>query len=118
MRFATALSTAMLAASPCMAAPPQPLPSVRKASSYADARGSLIRSGWVPIPIGIGADDCGLGRSDVCAAYPETEFCSGTGRALCSFAWRKRATIIQVMTYGEELPDLRVEGIRCREGCN
>jgi hypothetical protein len=99
------------------AAPPEKLPNIRAGTSYSSARMTLAERGWRPVPIGSAAQGCSIGREDVCQQYEEAEACSGSGLGQCSFIWSKHHTRIQIITAGEDLDGLKVQGLRCREGC-
>jgi len=67
------------------------------------------------------APGCEPGRDDVCAAYPETQSCAGTGFGLCSFDFRSSSgQMIEIVTHGAAVGKLTVsEVIECRSsGCD
>ncbi|MEF2547986.1 hypothetical protein VQ045_12520 [Aurantimonas sp. E1-2-R+4] len=74
---------------------------------YAKARGDMIAAGWETPPA---ARDCGWEwRADVCAAYQETEACSGTGAAYCSFRFVDAGgKVVRIVTTGETVETLVV----------
>src|SRR5262245_25281601 len=86
------------------------LPSIKRNTPYGQARRALMAQGWQPIRLP-GADRCdGDSR---CAGRPEMFACAGTGVAACTFTWKRRNTVIEVATIGE---DPVVSRVRCRSG--
>jgi hypothetical protein len=110
MRFAW---IAILAFATTVAAAAERAPSFPQRTPYADARESLLALGWTPLVTDKDPNRCSPGR-DECETYPETVACSGTGRGFCSFRWRRKETIIEIGTYGE---DPIVGSVRCRVNC-
>lgn len=88
-----------------------PLPSLKKSMSYAEAREKILASGWQPSGLFQNdvAQNC-MSREDVCARYPETVSCSGSGLGLCRFAFRNpnNRTLV-VITKGELVERLQIE---------
>lgn len=67
---------------------------------YPQARVALINGGWKPVHFPEG--HC-VGRSDVCAAYPETDDCAGTGLGQCRFVFSDgKGSSLIVITAGED----------------
>src|SRR3954465_12778164 len=89
----------MTAALPGVASSLERPPSFPKSTLYEEARRSLTALGWQPAS---GMKGCSIGREDVCDTFPETDYCSGTGLARCSFLWRKDGSLIEAGTVGEE----------------
>lgn len=107
----------VLAQAAALAAPA--IPKFHKGIPYAHARAELLRRGWTPVKAT--APGCEPGREDVCAAYPETQSCAGTGFGLCSFDFRSRSgQMTEVVTHGGNVRGLTVsEVIECRSaGCD
>lgn len=100
-----------------LSAPPERVPSLKVGASYSSVRTTLSERGWRPVLIGAATQGCSIGREDVCQRYEEAEACSGTGMGQCSFVWSKHHTRIQVITSGEDVNALKVQGLRCLEGC-
>ena len=95
--------------------PPRPgsgFPLIRKGTPYAAARASLLSARNLPAIRRDSAPEQCLGREDVCRTYPETEACSGTGRAYCRFAWRSPAGApFAVITTSEAVAALVVDNV-------
>lgn len=72
---------------------------------YGKARAALLRQGWQPVTLP-DADRCMAGDKR-CAGRPEMHVCAGTGMAPCVFVWRRKATMIDVVTEGEDRPVVR-----------
>jgi hypothetical protein len=89
------------------------IPNFPKRTPYVEARESLVGIGWQPVTLP-GATEC-LDGDDRCKDRPEVYLCSGTGLARCTFTWKRRDTLIEVQTFGEEDP--MIERVRCRAGC-
>jgi hypothetical protein len=94
-----------------------PVPRIAKGKLYSTVRVDLAALGWKPAPAKGEQSGCTIGREDVCAQYPETEFCAGTGMGACGFLWAKNNTLIQVKTVGEDPAALTLQGVACRAGC-
>ena len=80
---------------------------------YDAARARVIAAGWVPQDLSKedAAQRCGA-REAICAAYPETEACAGTGEGQCLFLFTKPGGArARIQTVGEELPDLTVDRV-------
>jgi hypothetical protein len=85
-------------------------PKFRKGTPYATARAELLRRGWSPVKAS--APDCEPGREDVCAAYPETQSCAGTGYGLCTFDFRSPSgPLIEIVTHGGSVGQLTVSEV-------
>lgn len=68
--------------------------------TYPEARQTLLSRGWKPATLPKG--QC-VGRPDVCAAYPETYDCAGTGLGQCKFLFTdERGLVLAVVTVGED----------------
>ncbi len=80
--------------------------------SYDTARKILISRGNLPAARRDRSDNDCIGADEVCNAYPETEWCMGTGDRPCIFRWRtKNGQIFLVGTIGEVFTDLKVAGV-------
>ncbi len=90
------------------------LPRLNRGAAYTAVRRTLIRSGWSPI-IDERVDWC-LPEDDRCLDRPEMVACSGTGRAVCRFAWQRGDTKIHILTIGESRDNV-VDGVQCFSGC-
>lgn len=88
---------------------------LKKDAPYETARLGLFVAGWRAAPEDASLEPdarCG-GRDEICAAYPETDGCSGTGLAFCAFRFTKPdGTILSITTAGEPLTDLGVHDWR------
>lgn len=71
----------------------QALPRFRTGTLYRDVRTKLMKLGWQPVTLP-SATPCG--NDDRCRGFPEVYFCSGVGRAVCIYTWRKQTTLIRV----------------------
>lgn len=94
-------------------------PKLTKGMAYAKARSTLLAQGWTPVIAT--APGCEPGREDVCARYPETQSCAGTGYGICTFDFRSASgALIQIVTHGGKVGQLTVsEVIECpRTGCD
>lgn len=89
------------------------LPALRSGQDYGQARKSLLTQGWKPVTLP-DAEACSTDDRR-CAGRPEVFICAGTGMANCLFTWRRRGTVIEVSTVGEEPAVL--DRVRCRSGC-
>lgn len=68
--------------------------------TYPEARQTLLSRGWklASVPKG----QC-IGRPDVCATYPETDDCAGTGLGQCKFLFTDgKGSVLAVVTIGED----------------
>jgi hypothetical protein len=84
MRLTRALIALILSSAGALAA--GDIPPIPEGMSYATARGVLIGKSFRPVVSGDrDYSRCSAGRQDVCAAYPETIACAGTGGAACRF---------------------------------
>jgi len=82
----------------------EPLPKLA-GQDYGKARAALLRQDWQPVALP-DADQCMAGDKR-CAGRPEMYVCAGTGLGQCVFVWRRKATVIDVMTEGEDRPVVR-----------
>lgn len=98
----TVAFVALLAVSTARAA--EPLPKL-VGQDYGKARAALLRQNWQPVALP-DADSCMAGDKR-CTGRPEMYVCAGTGLGQCVFVWRRKATMIDVMTEGEERPVVR-----------
>lgn len=98
----TVAFVALLAASTAWAA--EALPKL-VGQDYGKARAALLRQNWQPVALP-DADSCMAGDKR-CTGRPEMYVCAGTGLGQCVFVWRRKATMIDVMTEGEERPVVR-----------
>ncbi len=89
-------------------------PRIAEDTPYEEARDIMMAAGFSAAATAQ-PDDCALGREDICQKWPETESCAGTGMGLCSFAWKKGATVVEIVTVGDET--IVVRRARCRSGC-
>ena len=73
-----------------VAATAQTVPGLRVNMPYSQARGLLMHEAWSPdrIPATERETAC-PDLYERCTLYPEASECSGTGRGLCIFRWRK-----------------------------
>lgn len=76
----------------------QALPKFRNGITYREVRKKLIMLGWQPVTLPT-ATPCG--DDDRCQGLPEVYFCSGVGRAVCIYMWKKKTTLIRVFGSGE-----------------
>lgn len=83
---------------------------LRAGMEYGVAREHLVSSGWQPVRYPWQDRGCGLGREDVCDAFPEAEACAGTGLANCRFTFldHNRRQLI-LTTIGEGADELSLE---------
>jgi hypothetical protein len=105
--FVSAAVAALLSTAPAMAA--EALPRL-SGQDYGKARAGLLRQNWQPVALP-DADQCMAGDKR-CAGRPEMYVCAGTGMGQCVFVWRRKGTVIDVMTAGEERPVVRSVRIR------
>jgi hypothetical protein len=94
-------------------------PKFSKGTPYATARATLLARGWSPVKPP--TPGCEPGREDVCAAYPETQSCAGTGYGICTFDFRSPSgSLIEIVTHGGSVRQLTVsEVIDCpKTGCD
>src|SRR2546421_11409490 len=84
-----------------------------KGTPYKSARATLLARGWSPVQAA--TQDCEPGREDICAAYPETQSCAGTGYGICTFDFRSpTGSLIEIVTHGGRVRQLTgSEGIEC-----
>jgi hypothetical protein len=94
------------------------IPVIPQGTPYAAARGQLMSKGFRPVPSGNRAETrCSAGRQDVCAAYPETISCSGTGSAPCRFIFNGAdGTAVTLVAEGGDVGRLRVTALRRSAG--
>lgn len=72
-----------------------------------------MKEGFRPVPSGHrDAGRCSAGRQDVCAAYPETVSCSGTGNATCRFIFSGAGGAVTLEADGPDAGRLRVSAVR------
>jgi len=97
----------MLAASAVAASPALRL----KGEPYGQARARLLKLGFEPVRFARTPDFDPCRYADDCDRYPEVLSCSGTGVAVCQFAFfdRHQRRYILITTYGEE--KRRVESV-------
>jgi hypothetical protein len=109
-RSAFCLSLALLSG----AAFAQGAPGVREGMAYSEARGVLLAKGYRPVSAGEQDESrCSAGRQDVCAAYPETISCAGTGAASCHFIFSApNGAALTVIADGKNAGRLRVTAVR------
>lgn len=100
--FVVAAVAGLLSLAPAAAA--EALPKLA-GQDYGKARAALLRQNWQPVVLP-DADQCMAGDRR-CAGRPEMYVCAGTGMGQCVFVWRRKATVIDVMTEGEERPVVR-----------
>lgn len=112
-RLCRNLIAIMLATAPAYGEASERLPRFPRNTEYGNARQSLMALGWQPIKLE-GADEC-MSGDDRCEGRPEMHTCSGTGMAFCAFTWRRRDTLIEIITAGEG--PAFVHRIKCRVGC-
>jgi hypothetical protein len=113
MRF---VQTAFCIALICTAgaASAQSIPALPKGTPYAKARGMLMEKGFRPVPAAEQDDArCSAGRQDVCAAYPETISCAGTGAAACHFIFSSvSGDAVTVIADGRDAGRLKITDTR------
>ena len=103
------------------------LPRFPKGTPYAEVRQSLKALGYRPNALpdadAVSRDQCGYKpdslvteakQSDDMRCFPEMVACAGTGLGQCIYSWRRRETLIDVLTVNE-MPV--VSGLRCRVNC-
>lgn len=90
------------------------LPHFREGTSYLVVRTKLMKMGWRPVTLP-SATPCG--NDDRCKGFPEVYFCSGVGRAVCNYTWKKNATLIWVSAGGEGWPQSFLDLIPCEKEC-
>jgi hypothetical protein len=89
------------------------IPAIPDGMPYATARGVLIGRGFRPVVSGErDMSRCSAGRQDVCAAYPETIACAGTGNAACRFIFSGPKTSVTLVAEGANVGRLRVIATR------
>ena len=93
------------------------VPDFPKGTSYSVARGKLMAAGYRPVPSGNSAESrCSAGRQDVCAAYPETISCSGTGSAPCHFIFSGPGGAVTLVAEGPDVGRLHLTALRRSAG--
>jgi hypothetical protein len=72
---------------------------------YARVRAALISAGYTPVRFRHSSNENECSGRQWCDIYRETDYCSGTGIALCRFVFYHRASrrYLAVMTYGENI---------------
>ena len=107
MQRLLAMTAAFAASLPVAQADAQRLPQLpHRHRPDADVRAGLLRAGYRPVRFPHGENSFGCAADRRCVDYPEAISCSGTGLALCQFAFvrsRDRKYIV-VTTAGEERP--------------
>jgi hypothetical protein len=86
--------------SPAKSAQKQALPKFRAGIPYPEVRKKLMALGWQPVTLPT-ATPCG--DDDRCRGFPEVYFCSGVGRAVCVYMWKKNTTLVRVYGVGENV---------------
>ena len=96
------------------AASAQEIPALRKGTPYAAARGLLLEKGFRPVASAEQDEGrCSAGRQDVCAAYPETISCSGTGAGACRFIFSSPSGgAVTVIAEGRDAGRLKITDTR------
>jgi hypothetical protein len=107
-----AVCAAALVFLPLQVSSAERLPKFPKRTDYGEARNSLIALGWRPVTM---PDAQKCDGDERCRGRPEMLACSGTGRASCTFTWKRRDTLIEIGTVGEA--GNVVDRVRCRAGC-
>lgn len=84
-----------------------------------EARKSLMRAGWTPVPGDPAQQGLGWAKDIAAAGVPEVEDCSGTGFAFCAYRYTGTAGDLSVVTAGEGgesggLPLVSSYGVDCR----
>ena len=117
------LALALIVLLPVAAGAGERVPTFPKRTDYDQARSSLLSLGWAPVAQTAQRCDstgcyarCSIGFEERCKAYPEAETCRGTGRASCDMIWKRRDTLIEIITGGEDDPPM-VIGAKCRANC-
>jgi hypothetical protein len=92
----------------------QEVPVLRKGTPYSTARGLLLEKGFRPVASAEQDEGrCSAGRQDVCAAYPETISCSGTGAGACHFIFASPAGgAVTVIAEGRDAGRLKITDTR------
>lgn len=67
---------------------------------YPDVRRRLLNEGWNPYPLQFPGSGCGEG-DERCAGFLETTSCSGIGRAVCIYTWRRGDQYLIIHAAGE-----------------
>jgi hypothetical protein len=90
------------------------IPPIPEGTPYATARGVLIGKSFRPVVSGDrDYSRCSAGRQDVCAAYPETIACSGTGSAACRFIFSgPNGASVTLVAEGPNVGRLKVTAAR------
>lgn len=85
------------------AASAQTVPKFKKDAPYTQVREQLLRAGFLAEQLPAAETDrCAPGRTEICATFPETRWCLGTGKATCEFVLRNpRGGLVQVTAVGE-----------------
>lgn len=100
----------IFASAPTMLLAASTVPTFRKGMPYAAARAELLKRGWTPV--NAKAPDCEPGREEVCATYPETQSCAGTGLGLCTFDFRSPSgSLIEIVTHGGNVKHLTISEV-------
>jgi hypothetical protein len=106
LSIATETITALIVSSAVMASPyhDRTLKSLelKRAEPYSRARSMLARHGWTPFRT---KQDHGTAGDVMGAGWHEVFFCSGTGRAFCTFIWKQGARCALITTAGEYYPE-------------
>ena len=72
---------------------------------YEVVRSKLLQLGYRPVKFVHQANPCPDGQT-FCGKFPEVISCSGTGLAVCEFAWTRKGKYFAVVTTGELTPYL------------
>jgi hypothetical protein len=75
-------------------------------------RDSLLKQGWQPVHAPEAGFVCEKGDH---RCGPETIACAGTGAASCLFRWKRKKTVIEIGTVGEDSPT--VTSVTCKANC-
>ena len=75
---------------------------LKRGESYSRARATLLRQGWTPFK---SKGDHGTAEDVLGAGWTEVLFCYGTGRAFCTFIWKRNGRCALITTAGEYYPE-------------
>ena len=76
------------------------VPKFKQNTLYPDARASLLKLGWQPVPVPAASKRCDQ-HQNICEAYPEAESCEPIGVVTCSMLWMHGEEIIRVSTISD-----------------
>ncbi len=94
------LFLAILVLSASLTAQATGVPRFSRNESYKSVRIKMLKAGWKPYHSSE-ADECDAGDTR-CEGRPEMQACSGTGKAPCSFLWKRKGKLVRIVTSGED----------------